>query len=90
MSFESIFSPDFYGFAAAVLTTVAFLPQLLKTWRTKSAEDVSFSMLILFLTGVLCWIIYGVYITSIPVILANVLTFILNASILFLKIRYRV
>ena len=80
---------DLFGFLAALLTTIAFLPQLYKTWQTKSADDVSLVMLILFLTGLICWIIYGLKINSIPIIVANFVTFIFNFSILILKIRYK-
>ena len=79
---------DLFGFLAALLTTIAFLPQLYKTWKTKSADDVSLVMLILFLIGLLCWIIYGLKINSIPILVANVITFIFNFSILILKITY--
>ena len=79
---------DLFGFSAALLTTIAFLPQLYKTWTTKSAEDVSLIMLILFITGLICWIIYGSRIHSIPILVANVVTFIFNFSILILKISY--
>ena len=80
---------DLFGFLAAVLTTIAFLPQLYKTWKTKSAEDVSLVMLILFVTGLICWIIYGLKINSTPIVIANVVTFIFNFSILILKITYK-
>ena len=79
---------DLFGFSAASLTTIAFLPQLYKTWKTKSAEDVSLITLILFLTGLICWIVYGLKINSIPILVANVITFIFNFSILILKITY--
>ena len=69
---------DFFGFSAALLTTIAFLPQLYKTWKTKSAGDVSLVMLILFITGLLCWIIYGIKIDSIPILVANIITFIFH------------
>ena len=80
---------DLFGFLAAFLTTIAFLPQLYKTWETKSANDVSLIMLILFITGLICWIIYGSKIHSTPIVFANVITFIFNFSILILKIRYK-
>ena len=80
---------DLVGFLAAFLTTIAFLPQLYKTWKTKSAGDVSLIMLILFITGLICWIIYGIKINSIPILIANIITFIFNSSILVLKIIYR-
>ena len=80
---------DLFGFSAALLTTIAFLPQLYKTWQTKSADDVSLVMLILFITGLFCWIIYGLKIHSVPILFANVVTFIFNFSILILKISYK-
>ena len=79
---------DLFGFSAALLTTIAFLPQLYKTWETKSADDVSLIMLILFITGLICWIFYGLKIHSIPILVANVVTFIFNFSILILKLSY--
>ena len=69
---------DLFGFLAALLTTIAFLPQLYKTWQTKSADDVSLVMLILFIIGLLCWIIYGLKMNSIPILVANIITFIFN------------
>ncbi len=80
---------DLFGFMAALLTTIAFLPQLYKTWKTRSADDVSLIMLILFIIGLICWIIYGLKINSTPILVANIITFIFNFSILILKIRYR-
>ncbi len=81
-------SPDVYGFIAAALTTVAFLPQVIKTWRTKRAEDVSTVMLLMFITGLLFWIIYAIQTNSLPVLIANIITFILNLTILSLKLIY--
>ena len=77
---------EFFGYFAAILTTLAFLPQLIKTLKTKKAEDVSLITLIMFLTGVLSWIIYGYKISSTPILLANLITFILNLLILIFKI----
>ena len=79
---------DLFGFLAALLTTIAFLPQLYKTWKTKSANDVSLIMLILFIIGLFFWIIYGLKINSIPILVANIVTFIFNLSILILKLAY--
>ncbi|CDN11737.1 hypothetical protein RintRC_1630 [Richelia intracellularis] len=79
----------FLGLLAATLTTSAFLPQMLKTWQTKSAKDVSYTMLITFILGVFLWLIYGFYRRDIAIILANGITLILNLMILWLKIKYR-
>ena len=80
------FNVQFFGYFAAILTTLAFLPQLIKTLKTKKAEDVSLITLIMFLTGVLSWIIYGYKISSTPILAANIITFILNLLILIFKI----
>ena len=82
------FNIEFFGFFAALLTTLAFLPQLIKTLKTKKAEDVSLLTLIMFLTGVLSWIIYGYKISSTPILIANIITFILNLLILIFKITF--
>jgi MtN3 and saliva related transmembrane protein len=77
------------GLVAGTLTTIAFVPQLLKTWKSRSAEDVSLGMLITFCTGVFLWLLYGLFIRSLPVILANVVTLLLAGTILVLKLKYR-
>ena len=82
------FNIEFFGYFAALLTTLAFLPQLIKTLKTKKAEDVSLITLIMFLTGVLSWIIYGYKISSTPILIANIITFILNLLILVFKIAF--
>ena len=79
---------EFYGYIAAILTTAAFLPQLIKTLKTKKAEDVSLVTLIMFIFGVGCWIIYGYKISSLPILIANIITLILNLFILISKIYY--
>ena len=76
---------EFFGYLAAILTTLAFLPQLLKTLTTKRAEDVSTITLIMFIVGVGSWIIYGIKINSMPILIANIVTFILNILILSSK-----
>ena len=76
------------GLLAATLTTTAFLPQMIKTWQTKSANDVSYAMLITFISGVFLWLIYGILTKDIPVILANAFTLVFNLAILYLKIKY--
>ncbi len=81
-------NPEIYGFIAAALTTVAFLPQALKVWRTKKAEDVSILMLLMFITGLLFWIIYAIETKALPVLIANIITCILNVTILALKLIY--
>ena len=79
---------EFFGYFAAILTTAAFLPQLIKTIKTKKAEDVSLVTLIMFICGVGSWIIYGYKISSSPILVANIITLILNLLILIFKIFY--
>jgi len=79
---------EFFGYFAAILTTLAFIPQLIKTLKTKKAEDVSLTTLIMFLTGVAAWIIYGIQISSKPILIANIITFLLNFLILVFKLIY--
>ena len=77
------------GLIAGSLTTIAYLPQLIKTWKSKSADDLSWSMLITLCVGIVLWLVYGSYVHDIPVICANVVTLILSSIILGLKIRYK-
>ena len=79
---------EFFGYFAATLTTAAFLPQLIKTLKTKKADDVSLLTLIMFLCGVVFWIIYGYAISSLPILAANIITLLLNFFILISKIYY--
>lgn len=80
---------DLLGWIAGTLTTIAFFPQLLKTWVSKSAKDVSLVMMITFSIGVFLWIVYGVSIQALPVIVTNVVTLTLAIPILILKIKYK-
>lgn len=77
------------GLIAATLTTIAFIPQVIKTWKTKSADDLSLGMYSIFCTGVLLWLIYGILIEDIPVIAANTVTLILVLTVLFFKLFYK-
>ena len=79
---------EFFGYFAAILTTAAFLPQLIKTLKTKKAEDVSLLTLIMFICGVGFWILYGFKISSSPILIANIITLILNLFILISKVFY--
>ncbi|TVR31001.1 MAG: hypothetical protein EA390_07205 [Balneolaceae bacterium] len=76
------------GLAAGFCTTAAFLPQAIKTWKTKSAKDLSLGMYLIFCTGVLLWLTYGILISDLPIILTNLATIILAVSILYFKLSY--
>ncbi|MBU3631843.1 SemiSWEET transporter [Polynucleobacter sp. AP-Feld-500C-C5] len=79
---------EIIGYCAAFLTTVAFLPQAIQSWRTKDLSGISFGMYSLFTAGVGLWLVYGLIIEKWPLILANALTFTLALSILLLKLRH--
>ena len=78
------------GFTAALLTASAFLPQVIKSWRTRSVGDLSAVMLLSQGSGVTLWILYGAAIRSTPIIISNTLTLLLVLLLAFLKVRYRV
>jgi MtN3 and saliva related transmembrane protein len=82
----SMETTDLVGSLAGTLTTVSFIPQVIKTWRSQSASDISFSMFLLFSLGVLLWLIYGASIHSLPIVLANVITLALSLSIIAMKL----
>ena len=77
------------GFAAAVLTTVSFVPQVIRAWRSRSTRDISLPMFSVMALGIVLWLIYGALIGDLPLIIANVVTLILVLMILFLKLRYK-
>ncbi len=80
---------DVLGYAAGILTTCAFWPQLRKTWTTKSAGDVSLGMLAIFSAGVGLWLLYGIVLGAWPIIVTNAMTILLTGAILTLKLRYQ-
>lgn len=76
------------GLAAGALTTASFVPQLVKVWRTKSAEDISMGMFATFCVGVALWLIYGITVRDVAIVAANGVTLVLALAIVVLKIRY--
>lgn len=81
-------SVDFLGVIAAVLVNISFIPQFIKSWKTKKTGDISLVMYIVYTAGILLWLIYGLIIKNIPIILSNGVGLILILSVLYLKIRY--
>jgi MtN3 and saliva related transmembrane protein len=75
------------GLVAAFCTTTSFLPQAIKTFRTKDTSGISLSMYILFTFGTLLWFLYGIASHNIPVSLANGITLVLASAILYVKIK---
>ncbi|WP_419785077.1 SemiSWEET family sugar transporter [Pseudodesulfovibrio sp.] len=79
---------ELIGILAGCCTTAAFAPQAIRTWRTRSVADISLGMYGLFCTGVCLWIIYGVFLESLSVILANSVTLLLAMAVLVMKIQF--
>ena len=79
---------EIIGVVAGCCTTAAFAPQVVRTWKTKSVEDISLGMYCLFCIGVILWTVYGLLIGSLSVILANVVTLVLAGVVLVMKLRY--
>ena len=76
------------GLVAASLTTFAFLPQTIKTWRTKRTKDISLPMYATFITGMCIWLYYGLTINSLPLIAGNIVSLLFAFPVLFLKIKH--
>ena len=85
----ALLSPDFIGSLAAVLTTSAFIPQVLQTWRTRDVTGISLGMYSAFTVGVALWLVYGILVGAWPIIIANVITTTLASVVLVLKIKHR-
>jgi MtN3 and saliva related transmembrane protein len=77
------------GVVAGILTTISFLPQVIKAWKTKQTKDISLGMYSIFVSGVALWLVYGFAINDLPVILANAVTLVLAGFVLLMKIKYK-
>jgi|LGOV01.1.fsa_nt_gb MtN3 and saliva related transmembrane protein len=86
MTFNNI---EIVGLVAGVLTTIAYLPQVRKTWKTKSVKELSLSMYIVMFVGVMLWLTYGILLQSISIILANIVTGALTSTLIYLKLKYK-
>jgi len=81
-------SADWVGYLAGILTTVAFIPQVIRLWRTRSARDISLGMYWAFTAGVALWLVYGLMIDALPVVITNGVTLVLAGAVLLLKLRF--
>jgi MtN3 and saliva related transmembrane protein len=77
-----------FGLLAAVCTTISFLPQVIKTIKIKETKDISLLMYIVLTIGIILWLIYGILIKDFPIMIANAVTLILAATVLFLKVKH--
>jgi MtN3 and saliva related transmembrane protein len=78
---------EIIGSVAGFLTTVAFVPQAWRIFKTKETRSISLVMFIVFVTGLTCWILYGLLINQLPVVIPNIITLLLASYILTMKIR---
>jgi len=76
------------GFVAGTLTTLAYVPQVIRSWKLKETKDISLSMLVLYAVGVSLWLVYGVWMDALPIIAANGISLILILVLLGIKLRY--
>lgn len=81
-------SVEIIGLVAGVLTTVAFLPQVILVYRTRHTRDISLGMFSLFTAGIALWLVYGILTRAVPVIAANGVTFFLSLYILIMKLKW--
>ncbi len=79
---------DYAGYAAALCTTGAYVPQVLKVWRTRATQDISLKMFLVLVAGLVLWLTYGIWKGEWPLILANGVTLILASTILFFKFKH--
>ena len=82
-------SANVLGFIAGTLTTIAFVPQVIKIWKSRHARDISMGTFALFSFGVLLWLLYGFQLGALPIILANGITLLLSLTILVFKLKYK-
>ncbi len=80
---------EIIGLIAAILTTAAFVPQVYKTWKSKSVDDISMTMYSVLFIGVVLWLLYGISLNSLPIILANSITGILVLMVIIFKFKYK-
>ena len=79
---------DWLGTVAGIFTTIAYLPQVIKVWRSRSAGDISMSMYAVLFGGIVCWLAYGWILSIWPVIIANAVTLVLVAAVIAMKLRW--
>lgn len=84
----STFAVEVLGTLAAICTTISFLPQVVRTWRSRSVADISLVMYLVFCTGLALWLAYGLFIDSFPVVAANAVTLVLAGSVLVMRILF--
>jgi MtN3 and saliva related transmembrane protein len=80
---------DLIGYLAAACTTLSFIPQVVKVYKTKSTHDISLGMFVTFFMGIAFWLVYGIMQNAIPIIMANSITLFLSGYVLICKLKYK-
>ena len=80
---------EIIGLTAGVITTAAYVPQVYKTWVTKSAGNLSLTMYIAMFIGIVMWLVYGIHLDSLAMVLANTVTAILTLILIVFKLKYK-
>lgn len=80
---------EILGYIAGAITTLTFLPQVIKTWKDKSAKDISLMMFIIAVTNQTMWIWYGILLNNWVIILTNSIILVMSSTMIFLKLRYK-
>ena len=80
---------EILGLVAGTITSVTFLPQVVKIWQTKSAKDLSLMMLLLLMLGVVLWLIYGLVVMSAAIIYTNSMVLAMSLIMLYFKVRFK-
>ena len=79
---------DSIGWLATTLTTIAFVPQVWRAWKTRSARDLSLPMYLIFTAGVTLWFVYGLLLGAVPIIVCNASTLLLAGTVLAMKLKF--
>lgn len=79
---------ELIGYLAGIIVAISLIPQVIKSWKTKSTKDISVMWTLIYLTGLILWIVYGIGILSFPIIIFVSVEALLAISLLMLKIKY--
>jgi MtN3 and saliva related transmembrane protein len=80
---------DLLGMTAGCISSITFLPQVIKTWRTKSADDISLLMFTFATISVIIWLVYGIILKNVPIIFTNSMVLFFSLIMLYFKYRFR-
>jgi MtN3 and saliva related transmembrane protein len=80
---------DILGYSAGAITSMTFLPQVIKTWKERSARDISLMMFLIAAVNEIMWIIYGILKNDWVIILTNAVVLVLSITMIFLKLRFK-